>query len=155
MARSVAEATIRGNNVVDVELKYTNSGSAMLRLRIAVERWRRKGEEWEKTNQSFFNVVLWGDLAESTAEIIEKGQRIEVKGHLEERQWETDAGEKRYATQLVGREVSIPHEDIETMTRKRRGKGSEGETSAPIVGTLAADKAQAPASNPFDEELDF
>ena len=78
MARSLAEATIRGNNVVDVELKYTNNGSAMLRLRLAVERWRRKNEEWEKTNQSFFNVVLWGDLAESTAEIIEKGQRIEV-----------------------------------------------------------------------------
>ncbi|SVB63563.1 uncharacterized protein METZ01_LOCUS216417, partial [marine metagenome] len=33
MARSIAEATIRGNNVVDVELKYTNNGSAMLRLR--------------------------------------------------------------------------------------------------------------------------
>ena len=150
MARSVAEATIRGNNVVDVELKYTNNGSAMLRLRLAVERWRRRNEEWEKTNQSFFNVVLWGDLAESTAEIIEKGQRIEVKGHLEERQWETDAGEKRYSTQLVGREVSIPHEDIETMTRKKRGKAPEGEASAP-----AAKSSQAPASNPFDEELDF
>jgi len=149
MARSESTMTLRGNNVIDVEMKYTQSGTAMLRLRLAVDRWKKSGEAWEKTNTSFFNVQLWGDLAEHTAGIVEKGQRIEVKGQMEERSWETDTGEKRYAYQLNAREVLIPIEDIESLVRVKREKRDNGSPTAPAAAK------KAPASNPFDEELDF
>tara|TARA_B100000029_G_scaffold516042_1_gene626362 strand:- start:598 stop:1044 length:447 start_codon:yes stop_codon:yes gene_type:complete len=148
MARSESNMTLRGNNVIDVELKYSSNNTAMLRLRLAVDKWKRANEGWEKTNTSFFNVQLWGDLAEHTAGIVEKGMRVEVKGPMEERSWETDEGETRYAYQLTAREVLIPVEDIESLVRVKRNKDGEG--SAP-----AAKPAAESNQNPFDEELDF
>lgn len=149
MARSESQMTLRGNNVIDVEMKYTQTGTAMLRLRLAVDKWKKSGNDWEKTNTSFFNVQLWGDLAEHTAGIVEKGMRIEVKGQMEERSWETDTGEKRYAYQLNAREVLIPVEDIESLVRVKREKRDGDRPNAPEAAK------KAPASNPFDEELDF
>ena len=149
MARSGSEITIKGNNVIDVLLKYSNAGTAMLRLRVATERWRKQNESWEKTNTSFFNVQLWGDLAEHTAGIVEKGMRIEVKGQMEERSWETDTGEKRYAYQLNAREVLIPVEDIESLVRVKREKRDGDRPSPPTK------QADTKTTNPFDEELDF
>ena len=150
MARSESQMTLRGNNVIDVEMKYTQTGTAMLRLRLAVDKWKKSGEAWEKTNTSFFNVQLWGDLAEHTAGIVQKGMRVEVKGQMEERSWETDTGEKRYAYQLTAREVLIPIEDIESLVRVKRNKEG-GEQQRPVVKTKTADAQQSP----FDEELDF
>jgi single-strand DNA-binding protein len=150
MARSEAQVTLRGNNVIDVEMKYTQTGTAMLRLRLAVDKWKKSGEVWEKTNTSFFNVQLWGDLAEHSAGIVEKGMRIEVKGQMEERSWETDTGEKRYAYQLNAREVLIPIEDIESLVRVKREKRDGDGPSAPTKQTTPT-----PATSPFDEELDF
>lgn len=152
MARSEAQVTLRGNNVIDVEMKYTQTGTAMLRLRLAVDKWKKSGETWEKTNTSFFNVQLWGDLAEHSAGIVEKGMRIEVKGQMEERSWETDTGEKRYAYQLNAREVLIPIEDIESLVRVKREK-RDGDSDGPSAPTKQT--APTPATSPFDEELDF
>ena len=149
MARSSAEITVKGNNVIDVELGFTKNGNGMLKLRLAVERWRKQGESWEKTNTSFVNIQLWGELAEKTAEIVEKGMRCQVTGYLEERSWETDTGEKRYAMQVVANDVLIPVEDIETMTRVQRKKREDGDRPA------VAMKPTTPATDPFDEELDF
>ena len=148
MARSGSEVTIKGNNVIDVELKYSNNGNGMLKLRLATERWRKKGEEWEKTNTSFFNVQVWGDLAEHTAGIVKKGQRIIVTGYLEERNWEDkNTGEKRYATQIVANDISIPVDDIESMERVKRGEAAKQASAAPSTPKASQD--------PFDEELDF
>ena len=152
MARSSADITVKGNNVIDVELKFASSGTAMLKLRLAVERWRRQNDQWEKTNTSFVNIQLWGDLAEQTAGIVQKGMRCEVKGYLEERSWETDTGEKRYSTQVVAQDVLILVEDIESMVRVQRNKdGNNSERPAVQMKTPAA----TPEGDPFDEELDF
>ena len=151
MARSESQMTLRGNNVIDVEMKYTQTGTAMLRLRLAVDKWKKSGESWEKTNTSFFNVQLWGDLAEHTAGIVEKGMRIEVKGQMEERSWEDkNTGEKRYAYQVNAREILIPIEDIESLERVKRDKSGSG--SYAKTSQSAPKKSE---QNPFDEELDF
>jgi len=152
MARSSSEITVKGNNVIEPELKFAQSGTAMLKLRIAVERWRRQDNQWEKTNTSFINVQIWGDLAEQTAGIVQLGMRCEVKGYLEERSWETDTGEKKFMTQVVAQDVLIPVEDIESMVRVQRKKDeNNGERPAVQMKTPAA----TPEGDPFDEELDF
>jgi single-strand DNA-binding protein len=153
MARSSAEITVKGNNVIDVELRYASSGTAMLKLRLAVERWRRKDNQWEKTNTSFVNVQFWGDLAEKTAEIVEKGMRCQVTGYLEERSWDDKTtGEKRYATQVVAQDVLIPVEDIESMVRVQRKKQDDDGSGRPNIPMKTP---EAPTTDPFDEELDF
>jgi single-strand DNA-binding protein len=45
-------------------------------------------------------------MAENVAESIGKGTRVVVTGRLEQRSWETDAGEKRSVVEIVADEIA-------------------------------------------------
>jgi len=98
--------TIAGNCVVDPELKFANSGNAVLSFAVAVT-GRRKNEStglWENGDTSFFDVVCFGKLAENVADSISKGKRVIVYGSLKQSSWEKD-GQKRSKIELVAEEV--------------------------------------------------
>ena len=87
--------TLVGNLVEDPELRFTPSGVAMAKLRLAVNRrYRDRDGEWQEET-SFFGGTCWRDMAENVAESLHKGARIIVVGRLEQRQWETPEGDKR------------------------------------------------------------
>ena len=99
--------TLVGNCGRDPEIRYTQGGQAKAEFGLAVSRrWndRASGEQREQT--SWFNVVIWGQLAENVAESIAKGTRVIVTGRLEQRTWETDQGEKRNVVDVVADEVA-------------------------------------------------
>lgn len=92
--------TLIGNLVEDPELRFTPSGVAMARIRIAVNRrWRDQAGEWQEQT-SFFGGTLWREAAENAAESLQKGARVIVAGSLEQRQWETQDGDKRSVIEL-------------------------------------------------------
>ena len=92
--------TLIGNMVDDPELRFTPSGVAMAKVRIAVNRrYQRQGEWQEET--SFFSGTLWRDAAENAAESLQKGMRVIVTGRLEQRSWETAEGEKRSVVEVA------------------------------------------------------
>lgn len=88
--------TLVGRLTAEPELKFTNSGKAVVKFTIAVDRrWQNKQtQEWE-SKASFFNVQVWDKLAEHVASSVKKGYRVIVTGMMEQRTWETDSGEKR------------------------------------------------------------
>ena len=87
--------TLIGNLVDDPELRFTPSGVAMAKIRLAVNRrYRDQAGEWQE-DTSFFGGTLWRDAAENAAESLQKGMRVIVTGRLEQRTWETQEGEKR------------------------------------------------------------
>lgn len=97
--------TIIGNLVDDPELRFTPSGVALARLRIAVNRrWQDGNKEWQE-DTSYFTGVCWRDQAENIAESLQKGQRIIVTGRLEQRSWETNEGEKRSTVEISVDEI--------------------------------------------------
>lgn len=98
--------TLVGNCTRDPELRFTASGQAKATLGIAVSRrWQnRQTQEWEEAT-SFFNVVVWGAMGEQASESLPKGCRIIVTGRVEQRSWETDAGEKRSVVEIVADEI--------------------------------------------------
>lgn len=92
--------TLIGNLVEDPELRFTPSGVAMAKIRLAVNRrWRGQDGEWQE-DTSFFNGTLWRDQAETAAESLQKGTRVIVTGRLEQRSWETEQGEKRSVVEV-------------------------------------------------------
>lgn len=92
--------TIIGNLVEDPELRFTPSGVAMAKLRIAVNRrWRDRNDQWQEET-SFFGGTVWRDMAENIAESLQKGSRIIVTGSLEQRSWETQDGDKRSIVEI-------------------------------------------------------
>ena len=87
--------TLIGNLVDDPELRFTPSGVALAKIRMAVNRrWRGQDGEWQEQT-SFFGGTIWREQAEQVAESLQKGARVIVSGRLEQRSWETDAGDKR------------------------------------------------------------
>lgn len=98
--------TLIGNLTRDPELYYTPSGTAKVTLGLAVNRrWtNRQTGEWEES-VSFFNVVVWGDMAEYVGESLFKGARIIATGRLDQRSYETDMGERRSTVELIAEEI--------------------------------------------------
>ena len=77
-----------GRLTADPELRFTNGGTPVCAIRLAVPRRRRKGEA--EPAPVFVNVVTYGAQAEAVAEHMAKGRRVSVTGRLEYREWTTD-----------------------------------------------------------------
>jgi single-strand DNA-binding protein len=56
--------SIVGNLVEDPELRFTNNGTAVANLRVAVTQRIQQDGEWRDGETSFFRVNVWRDLAE-------------------------------------------------------------------------------------------
>ena len=83
----------------DVEIKVTQNNTKIANVSIAV---RRNYKDTEGNyNSDFFNCVAFGNQAEFLEKYFKKGQEILISGHLQNRSWETESGEKRYATDIV------------------------------------------------------
>jgi single-strand DNA-binding protein len=101
------------------EMKYTANGLAMVNLRLAVKR-QRKGEEGAD-DSDWFGVTVFGQAAEFVSQYLGKGALVAVSGRLQQRQWETDGGEKRSVVEVVAERVDAPEGKAEAA--RRRGGG--------------------------------
>lgn len=96
----VNRVILLGNLGADAEMKYTNSGEAMCRLRIATsETWKDKSGE-KKERSEWHTAVLWGKRAEALGKYLTKGSRVYIEGKLTTRQWEDKDGNKRFTTEV-------------------------------------------------------
>ena len=98
-------AIIVGRIVRNPELKKTDSGKKVANITLAVPR-SFKNEKGEY-DADFIDCVLWKGIAESTTEYCKKGDLVAVKGHLQTRNYETDASEKRHVVELIAEKVTF------------------------------------------------
>jgi single-strand DNA-binding protein len=121
--------TIVGNLTRDPEIRFTANGTAMATLGVAVNRrWRGNDGEFQEQT-SFFDCVLWRELAENAGDSLSKGDRVIITGRLEQRSWDTPEGEKRYKIEIIADEVgpSIRWATASvTRNAKREGPGGGG-----------------------------
>lgn len=142
--------TVVGNVTRDPELKFLNSGQAALRLAVAVSRrWTNRQTNEQQEQTSFFDVQAYGSLAENVASSLTKGSRVVVTGRMEQRSWETDNGEKRYAFEIIADDIAPSLRwATAAVTRNPRAEGgssSYAERPAPARPTDTSTYA-------FDEE---
>ena len=97
--------TIVGNLVDDPELRFTNTGTAVANMRVAVTQRIQQDGEWRDGDTSFLRVNVWRGQAEHLADSLSKGDRVMVTGRLRQRTWETPEGEKRSVTEIKADEV--------------------------------------------------
>jgi single-strand DNA-binding protein len=83
----------------DAETKFIQSGQAVCKFSIAVNRKRKVGDQWED-EASFFDAVLWGRQAETLSQYLVKGKQIAIDGELRQDRWEQD-GQKRSKVEIV------------------------------------------------------
>ncbi|MBU1997856.1 MAG: single-stranded DNA-binding protein, partial [Candidatus Omnitrophica bacterium] len=86
---SLNSVNIMGNLTRDPEMKYTSSGRAVCNLSIANNRIFSKNGE-KVTEVSFFDIEVWGVIAENCSKYLSKGSGIIVEGRLRQDRWEKD-----------------------------------------------------------------
>ena len=76
MARTINKVELLGRVGIDPEMQYTPGGTAVTKLRLATERYRKDAEN----DTDWYNVVVWGATAEAVNQYVGKGQRVYVAG---------------------------------------------------------------------------
>ena len=114
MAGSFNRITLVGNLVRDPEIRYINSGAAVCKFTLAVNRRSKQQDETD-----FIDCVAWDKLAETCNTYLKKGMSCLVDGRLSIRSYETKEGEKRKAAEVV---VNV----MQMLDRANRGYGGEG-----------------------------
>lgn len=94
-----------GNLGMDPELKFGQSGAAVLRIRLATtERYMTKGGERQERTE-WHTVIFFGNRAEGLNKYLTKGQTVYIEGRIQTRSWEDRDGNKRYTTEVVGNQL--------------------------------------------------
>jgi single-strand DNA-binding protein len=99
--------TVVGNLVDDPELRFTPSGVAVAKFRIAStpRRFNKTTNEWEDGDALFLTCSVWRQAAENVAESLAKGVRVIVQGRLKQRSYEDKEQVKRTVYELDVDEV--------------------------------------------------
>lgn len=119
--------TIAGHTAEAPEVRFTPSGKATARMRVAVNsRYQDGAGEWVEAGTSWHTVIAWGQLAENAAVSIAKGDRVLVHGRLEQRDYETDAGDKRTVWELTADEIGLSLRHTAAQTAKARESANAG-----------------------------
>src|SRR5499427_460161 len=99
--------TVVGNLTDDPELRFTPSGAAVAKFRVAStpRTLDRASGEWKDGEPLFLSCTVWRQAAENVAESLQRGSRVIVSGRLRQRSYETKEGEKRTVYEIEVDEV--------------------------------------------------
>ncbi|WP_042384656.1 single-stranded DNA-binding protein [Streptacidiphilus melanogenes] len=121
--------TLVGNLVDDPELRFTPSGAAVAKFRIAStpRTFDRQTNEWKDGESLFLTCNVWRQPAENVAESLQRGMRVIVQGRLRQRSYETKEGEKRTVFEVEVDEVGPSLRSATAkVTRAQRSGGPGG-----------------------------
>jgi single-strand DNA-binding protein len=169
MAAGDVTITVIGNLTDDPELRFTPSGAAVAKFRVAsTPRFLdRQTNEWKDGEPLFLQCNIWRQAAENVAESLQRGARVIVTGRLRQRTYETREGEKRTVMELevdeIGPSLRYATAKVQKMQRSSRGggygsgggSGNGGGGSNSSFDDPWASAAPAGGSGTFDEEPPF
>lgn len=137
---SINHVTLVGNLTHNPEVRRTQSGMAIMTLRIAVNERKKNNQtgEWEEYS-NYFSCIMFGSRAESVSNYLSKGSKVAVDGKLRYSSWEAD-GQKRSKVEVVV-------EDIDFMSKGQGGQQGGQRNQTP--------QAQYSDASYYDAEIPF
>ncbi|MFJ4687860.1 single-stranded DNA-binding protein [Streptomyces sp. NPDC088789] len=120
--------TVVGNLVDDPELRFTPSGAAVAKFRVAStpRTFDRQTNEWKDGESLFLTCSVWRQAAENVAESLQRGMRVVVQGRLKQRSYEDREGVKRTVYELDVEEVGPSLRNATAKVTKTSGRGGQG-----------------------------
>lgn len=117
--------TVVGNLVDDPELRFTPSGAAVAKFRVAStpRMFDRQTNEWKDGESLFLTCSVWRQAAENVAESLTRGTRVVVQGRLKQRSYEDREGIKRTVYELDVDEVGASLRNATAKVTKTTGRG--------------------------------
>ncbi|MET8839254.1 single-stranded DNA-binding protein [Streptomyces rubiginosohelvolus] len=120
--------TVVGNLVDDPELRFTPSGAAVAKFRVASTPriFDRQTNEWKDGEGLFLTCSVWRQAAENVAESLQRGMRVVVQGRLKQRSYEDREGVKRTVYELDVEEVGPSLKNATAKVTKTTGRAGQG-----------------------------
>lgn len=135
----VNKVILLGNLGKDPEIRHLENGRAVTNFTLATSETYKNRDGNRVTNTEWHNVVLWTPLAEIAEKYLKKGSQVYIEGKLTTRSYDDKDGNKKYVTEVVGREMTL------LGSRPDGGNGTAGEE---------APKAEAQNTMPDPTDLD-
>ena len=128
--------TVVGNLVDDPELRFTPSGAAVAKFRVAStpRTFDRQTNEWRDGESLFLTCSVWRQAAENVAESLQRGMRVIVQGRLKQRSYEDREGVKRTVYELDVDEVGASLRNATAKVTKTSGGGGRGQQGGGFGG---------------------
>ena len=108
----MAQVSFRANVGKVRGLQFSQDGKPRFSFSAAEShrRLNKQTNEWEDTGTSWFNITVFGRLAEDLADIIQEGQKqqVVVSGRQESRDYEHN-GQQRSSLDVVADHVGLVH----------------------------------------------
>jgi single-strand DNA-binding protein len=123
MAEGLNRVMLLGNLGADPELRVTQGGQAVLKLRLATNESYVDRNNVRQERTEWHRVTVWGKRAEGLGKILQKGDSIFVEGRLQTSSYEKN-GEKRYSTEVIANNILL------TGGGRGRGEGAVRERPA-------------------------
>lgn len=113
---SLNSVNIMGNLTRDPEMRFTSTGRPVCNISIANNRvFSKDGQKNQEV--SYFDIEVWGVVAENCAKYLSKGSGIIVEGRLKQDRWDKD-GKTQSKVRIVANNVHF--------MPKRQGEGGGG-----------------------------
>ncbi len=142
------QVTVVGNLTGDPELRFIQSGAAVVNFTVAStpRSFDRNTNEWKDGETLFLRCSLWREAAENVAESLTKGMRVIVSGRLVSRSWEAN-GEKHTVNEVQVDEVGPSLKYATAKITRTQRSGSAVGAGTPQGGTDTDPWATAPATD--------
>lgn len=125
-----------GNVGVDPEVRTTESGVKVARLRLATsERYTDKQSGERKELTEWHTIILWRGLADVVDRFVHKGSQLYIEGRLRTREWTDKDNVKRYTTEILA-------DNMQLLGSRSDNQGGAAPAATPY---------QQPAAQPYQQ----
>ena len=135
MNGSVNKVILIGNLGKDPDVRRLENGAVVASFPLATSEIytdKQSGEKKETTD--WHDIVLWRGLAEVAEKYLRKGTKIYVEGKLKKRSWTDKEGHQRYATEVVGDDLTILSRPDNPERQSNYGNEGRPTPPAPLSG---------------------
>ncbi|MDD5654767.1 MAG: single-stranded DNA-binding protein [Candidatus Omnitrophota bacterium] len=131
---SFNKVILMGNLTKDPELRYTPQGTAVVNLRLAVNRrFKSKATGETKDEVCYVTAVVWDKQAETCNQYLRKGRPVFVEGRLQSRSWEDNAGQKRSVLEIRAERVQFMGSAPQQGQAEAAGEGAVRQADSQVV----------------------
>lgn len=137
---------LAGNLTRDIEIKYTQSGSAIGNTAIATSRKFKAANGEQKEETLFIDLTFFGRTAEIANQYLRKGSKVLVDGRLKLDQWTAEDGTKRSRHSVTVENLQMIHTERTDGQAQPMDQQAPQQQQAPQGQQPQYQQAQTPAA---------
>ncbi|MBU3713565.1 MAG: single-stranded DNA-binding protein [Ferruginibacter sp.] len=105
--RGVNKVILIGNLGKDPDMQFLEGNIAVAKFSLATTETFKDRTGKQVAQTEWHTVVLWRGLAELAQKYLHKGSLVYIEGRLKTRSWEDKEGNKKFATEIIGENLTM------------------------------------------------